>query len=433
MDPTTVGLIGLAVMVFLILAGVHIGVAMGVVGFVGVAAIISVKAAFGVFQTVPYSTIANYSLSIVLFFVFMGQVAFHSGLSYALYNAAYRWLGHLPGGLAMSTVVACTAIGALCGSSPATTATMGVVALPEMKKFKYDGGLAAATVACSGTLGIMVPPSVLLMLYGIMASQSISKLFMAVIVPGMSLMLFFMLAIYFVVRRNPALGPSGPRFTWKERFVALYEILDLVVLIMAVIGGMLTGMFTVNEGGAVGALGAMIVAALRKKINVKMLLRSLYDTGKVVAMVFAILVGAMVFGYFLAVTQLPTTLAEYFATLPLPRHVILLGIIALYLFLGCIMDELAMLLLTVPIFYPVILSLHFDPIWFGVMLVLIMASGLICPPVGLNCFIIAGIDKSIPLATVYKGIVPFWLSIVAVMILVTIFPELCLFLPKLLL
>ena len=249
MDPTTIGLIGLAVMVLLILMGLHIGVAMGLVGIVGVAVIINIKAALGVLQTVPYSTIANYSLSIVLFFVLMGQLAFHSGLSYALYSAAYRWLGHLPGGLAMSTVVACTAVGALCGSSPATTATMGVVALPEMKKFNYDGGLAAATVACSGTLGIMVPPSVLLMLYGIMASQSISKLFMAVIIPGITLMLCFMLAIYVVVRRNPSLGPSGPKYGWKDRLLALYEILDLITLIAVVIGGMLTGLFTVNEGG----------------------------------------------------------------------------------------------------------------------------------------------------------------------------------------
>lgn len=432
MEPTVVGMLGLILMVVLILLGVHIGIAMAVVGFIGMAAIISVDAAMGMLQTTPYSTVANYGLSVILLFVLMGQLAYHSGLSYDMYRAAYTWLGHLPGGLAMSTVVACTGIGALCGSTNATTATMGIVALPEMKKFGYNGGFAAATVACSGTLGTMVPPSVLLMLYGVMCSLSIGRLFAAVVIPGAMLMLLYMLTAYVLVKCNPELGSRGPKSSWKERFSALYEIKDLIFLCALVIGGMLAGWFTVNEGGAVGVFGALIVAACRKKLTMNMLKNALLDAGKTSAMVFMIIIGAMIFGYFLAVSQLPSTLATFFAELPFHRNIILIGIIGLYIFLGALLDEMGMLLLTMPIFFPVIQALQFDPYWFGVILVLTMASGMICPPVGINCFIIAGIDKSIPITSIYMRIWPYWAMIVVMMAILFFVPQLTSFLPGLL-
>jgi tripartite ATP-independent transporter DctM subunit len=419
-------------MIVMIVMGVHIGVAMAVVGFLGMAVITGVNAAIGMLQTTPYSTVANYGLSVIVLFVLMGQVAYHSGLSKDLYRAAFTWLGHLPGGLAMSTVVACTGIGVLCGSTTATTATMGIVALPEMKRFGYEDGFAAGTVASAGTLGTMVPPSVLLMLYSVMCSLSIGKSFAAVMIPGASLLVLYCITAALVVLRNPALGPRGPKSSWKERFVALYHVKGVVFLACLVIGGMLTGFFTVNEGGAVGVAGALVVAAFRRTLNFQMLRQALLDAGKTIAMIFMIIIGAMIFGYFLAISRLPGELAQFFGSLPFHRNVVLIGIIALYIVLGALMDELAMLLLTVPIFFPVIKALGFDPYWFGVILVLVMATGMICPPVGMNCFIIAGIDKSISIVRIYKGIWPYFAAIVAVLILMIIFPGLALWLPSML-
>jgi tripartite ATP-independent transporter DctM subunit len=306
---------------------------------------------------------------------------------------------------------------------------MGIVALPEMKKFGYNGGFAAATVACSGTLGTMVPPSVLLVLYGIMCSLSIGKLFAAVVIPGTTLMLLYMLTAYVVAKCHPEWAPRGPEYSWKERFDALYGVKDLVLLIALVIGGMLAGWFTVNEGGAVGVFGALVVATFRKTLNGKMLKQALLDAGKTSAMVFMIIIGAMIFGYFLAVSQLPSTLATFFADLPFHRNIVLIGIIGVYIFLGALMDEMGMLLLTMPIFFPVIQALQFDPYWFGVILVLTMASGMICPPVGINCFIIAGIDKSIPITSIYMGIWPYWAMIIVMMALLFFVPQLATFLP----
>jgi tripartite ATP-independent transporter DctM subunit len=433
LEPVTWGIIGFAVMIGMILVGIHIGVAMAIVGFLGMAVITgNLNAGLGVLQTSPYSTVTSYSLSVILLFTLMGQLAYHAGLSNDLYKAAYTWLGHLPGGLAMSTVVACCGIGVLCGSTPATTATMGIVALPEMKKFGYEGGFAAATVACSGTLGTMVPPSVLLMLYAIMCSLSIGKAFAAVIIPGGTLLLLYMLTASVVCIRNPALGPRGPKSAWKDRFVALYHIKDLVFLIVLVIGGMMTGFFTVNEGGAVGVAGAIVVAAFRKRLSFKMMKAALLDAGKTSAMIFMIIVGAMIFGYFLAISRLPSEMAAFFAGLEVNRNIVLVGMIALYIFLGALMDELAMLLLTVPIFFPVIKALGVDPYWFGVIIVSVMATGMVCPPVGMCVFVIAGIDKTIPITRIYKGIWPYFSAIIVLIFILFVFPDLALWLPSVL-
>lgn len=432
MDPTTVGIIGTVAMIVLIIMGVHIGTSMAVAGFLGMVAITNWDAAWGLLQTTPYSSMANYGLSVIVLFVLMGQLAYHSGLSYDMYRAAYTWLGHLPGGLAMSTIVACTGIGALCGSTTATTATMGIVALPEMKKFGYQGGFSAATVACAGTLGTMVPPSVLLMLYGVMCSLSIGKLFTAVVVPGCTLMLLYILVAYVMIKRHPEMGPKGPKYSWKERLAAVYAVKDLLVLIVIVIGGMMAGFFTVNEGGAMGVFGALIVAAIRRKLSLEMLRKALLDAGKTSAMIFMIIIGAMLFNQFLAVSRLPGEMAAFFSTLPVHRNLVMVGMIIVYIFLGAIMDEIGMLLLTIPIFYPVIQALRFDPYWFGVILVLVMASGMVCPPVGMNCFIIAGVDKTISLQTIYKGVWPYWGAIVLMLALMFVIPGLATFLPKLL-
>jgi tripartite ATP-independent transporter DctM subunit len=419
-------------MVALIAMGIHVGVSMALVGFLGMAAIVGTRGALGMLQTAPYSTVASYGLSVIVLFVLMGQLAYHAGLSRDLYKAAFTWLGHLPGGLAMSTVVACMGIGVLCGSTTATTATMGIVALPEMKRFNYEGGFAAGTVASAATLGTMVPPSVLLILYSLLCSLSIGRSFAAVLIPGMSLLVLYCITACLVVLRNPALGPRGPKSSWKERAVALYHVKDIVFLACLVIGGMLTGFFTVNEGGAVGVAGALLVAAFRRTLNLKMLKQALLDAGRTSAMIFMIITGAMVFGYFLAISKLPGDLAQFFGSLPLHRNVVLIGMIALYIVLGALMDELAMLMLTVPIFFPVIKVLGVDPYWFGVIVVLVMATGMICPPVGMNCFIIAGIDKSIPITRIYKGVWPYFAAIVCMIALMFFFPGLALWLPSVL-
>ncbi|NTV90668.1 MAG: TRAP transporter large permease, partial [Clostridiales bacterium] len=407
MDPILIGALGLVLMVVLILLRVHIGVAMGITGLVGFAIITDWNAALGLMQTVPYSTLSNYGMSVVIMFVLMGQLLSTSGLSKDLFDCAQKWFGHITGGLAISTVAACAMVGSLCGSNNATTATMGIVALPEMKKHNYDHGLAAATVACSSCLGAMVPPSILLTLYGISTSQSISKLFMAVIIPGLSLMLLFMISIYIRIKMKPSLGPAGEKYSWKERLSALWKIKDTVLVIALVMGGILGGFFTVNEAGAVGVIGVTLASIFRKKFNLDVLKNALLNTGKTVAMIFLIITGAMILGYFFTITQLPGAVAGALAGLPVHRNVILAVIVLIFIFLGAIMDELAMLLTTVPIFFPVMMALGFDPIWFGVMLVLVMTSGMICPPVGINVFIIAGIDKSIPMHKIYAGILPF--------------------------
>lgn len=425
-------MIGFGVMVALIVMGIHVGVSMALVGFLGMAAIVGVRGALGMLQTAPYSTVANYGLSVIVLFVLMGQLAYHAGLSRDLYKAAFTWLGHLPGGLAMSTVVACMGIGVLCGSTTATTATMGIVALPEMKRFNYDGGFAAGTVASAATLGTMVPPSVLLILYSLLCSLSIGKSFAAVMIPGTSLLVLYCITAALVVMRNPALGPRGPKSSWKERFVALYHVKDIVFLACLVIGGMLTGFFTVNEGGAVGVAGALIVSVFRRRLNLKMLKQALLDAGRTAAMIFMIITGAMIFGYFLAISKLPSDLAQFFGSLPLHRNVVLIGMIALYIVLGALMDELAMLMLTVPIFFPVIKVLGVDPYWFGVIVVLVMATGMICPPVGMNCFIVAGIDKSIPITRIYKGVWPYFVAIICMVALMFFFPGLAMWLPSVL-
>ncbi len=432
MDPTIIGFIGLGVMIILLMFRVQIGVAMGVTGLVGFGMIVGWKGVFGLLQTVPYATLANYGMSVVIFFVLMGQLLSTSGLANELFDCAQKWLGHITGGLAISTVAACAMVGSLCGANTATTATMGAVALPAMKEHKYDHGLAAATVACSSCLGAMVPPSVLLTVYGITTANSISKLFMSVIVPGLCLMVLFMVSIYIRIRLNPSMGPKGERYPWKERWLALYKIKDVILVIILVMGGILTGVFTVNEAGAVGVIGIAVASMLRKRFNLTVLKNAILATGRTVAMLFGIIVGAMLLGYFFTVSRLPSVCAEFLAGLPVSKYVIIAAIAALFIFLGAIMDEMGMMLVTVPIFYPLIVALGFDPVWFGVFLVLVMTSGMICPPVGINVFVISGMDKSIPMMKIYKGIGPFLAAIIILLILITAFPQIVTTLPTLL-
>ncbi|MCL6477471.1 MAG: TRAP transporter large permease [Peptococcaceae bacterium] len=430
MDLLIIGILGIICLVILLFAGMNIGFAMLSVGFAGFAAAVNLDAALGLLKSNPFNTTANFSLSVIPLFVMMGQFAYHSGLSTDLYKACYKWLGRMPGGLAIATIGACAGFSAICGSSTATAATMGTVCLPEMRKYKYANSLSTGSVAAGGTLGILIPPSVGFILYGITAEQSIGKLFAAGFLPGALLTLYYMATIVISVKRNPGLGSKGEHFTFREKLSAIKGIAGVMALFIIVIGGIFGGIFTPNEGAAVGAIGAFIFMVARGKCTLETVKQALLDTVKTSSMIFMIIIGAFIFGYFLTVTKLPLSLAEAILNLNASPYVVLILILALYCLMGCIMDSLAMILLLVPIFLPVIMKLGMDPVWFGVLMVMIMETGLITPPVGMNVFVVGGVAKDVPMQTIFKGIFPFLIALLLAVATVMIFPQIALFLPS---
>jgi len=431
LSPSTAGFVGLAVLLLLLFSGLHVGLVIGLVGFLGMAYMSGGDAALGLLRTVPYTTMASYGMSIVPLFILMGSFSFHSGLSTDLYWTTYRWLGRLPGGLAMATVVACAGFAAASGSSLATAATLGTVALPEMRKYKYDDRLATGSIAAGGTIGILIPPSVVLVIYAILTEQSIGKLFLAGFIPGILEAVFYMATIYILCKFNPLLGPIGAKTTFKEKVVSLKDTWGVIALFGLVMGGIYTGIFSPTEAAGIGAMGAFLFALAKGKLNRQNFTASIMETGKTTAMTFLILIGAMIFGYFLAVTRLPFTLAEIASGFDVNRYVILMGILLVYMLLGCVMSSVAMILLTVPIFFPVITALGFDPIWFGIIVVRVVEIGVITPPVGMNVYIIYGVAKDVPLYTIFRGIVPFLIADLCHVALLIAVPQISLFLPSL--
>jgi len=431
MSPCTIGLIGLAALILLLFARIPIGFAMAIVGFTGFVQLVNLDAALSLLARDVFSTFSSYGLTVIPLFIFMGQVSFHAGISRRLYDTAYAFIGHRPGGLAMATIGACTAFGAICGSSPATAATMGTVALPEMKRYNYSMELATGAVASGGSLGMLIPPSVVFIVYGIMTEQSIGKLFMAGIFPGLLIASFFCLAISFSCRRNPKLGPPGPITSWPDKISSLKGTAETLILFSMVMGGLFVGFFTPTEAGAVGALCSLGIALMGRNLTFEKLKTSLFETTRTACMVMIIVTGAVIFGHFLAVTRIPYDLAGWVAGLPLPRFVVMMVIIAVYLIGGCFIDALALILLTVPIFYPVVLSLNYDPIWFGVIIVLITQMGVISPPVGINVYVVKGVAPEIPLETIFKGVIPFLVALIIGTIILIAIPQISLFLPGL--
>jgi C4-dicarboxylate transporter, DctM subunit len=430
MDSMTIGILGFLAMLALMFIGVPVGVAMGAVGFVGFALMSGWNAALNMLGSAPFGAVGNYVLTVVPLFVLMGHLAHVSGVGRELYTAAHATLGHRRGGLAMATVAACAGFAAICGSSVATAATMTSVALPQMRRLGYDPKLATGSVAAGGTLGILIPPSVMLLIYGFIAEQSIGKLFLAGIVPGIVLTLLFMLTIMIVTWRQPALGPAGAAMPMSERWAALRSIWSVMLLFALVIGGMYVGVFTATEAAGTGAAGTLVLALLRRRLTWPLLKQALVSTVETTASITAILIGAVVLGYFLAVTQLPMKLAQTLAAAQLSPTSIMLMIIAAYLVMGAFMDELAMVLLTVPILLPLTQQLGFDPIWFGVVIVIVCQAGMIAPPVGLNVFVIAGMVRDVPMADIYRGILPFLAAIVVMLGLLMAVPDLALYLPR---
>jgi tripartite ATP-independent transporter DctM subunit len=375
---------------------------------------------------------ASYSVCVIPFFILMGELCFQAGLSEKLYQAAYKWVGRFRGGLSMATVLACGAFSAVSGSSLATAATMGAVSLPEMKRYQYADTLATGSIAAGGTIGILIPPSVILIIYGILTEVSIAELFFAGIIPGLISLFYYVIAIVVWTRVNPDVGPPGPQFSMRERIESLAGTWEVLCLFALIMGGIYGGFFTPTEAGAIGATGALLFGLIRRSITGKNLFEALLATGRTTSMVFMVVIGTAIYGYFLTSTQLPMQLADYATTLPVPPVAVIGAIILICFGLGCVMGTLPLVFITVPIFAPVVETLGFDLIWFGVIVVVISEIGMITPPVGINVYIMKGIAKDVPLSTVFKGIFPFLLADFARLVTLIAFPWLTLFLPQLL-
>jgi C4-dicarboxylate transporter DctM subunit len=433
--PVEIGVLGCIVLVILLASSMPVAFAMAIVGFVGFAAVVNPHAAVSMITSELYDNFSKHSLTVIPLFVLMGQIAFHCGISRRLFHTAYHWFGPLPGGLAMATVGACTAFGAICGSGPATAATMSLVALPEMKRRGYSMELACGTVASGGTLGMMIPPSVVFIVYGVMTEQSIGKLFVSGILPGLLTAALFILLIYYNCKRRPDYGPAAPSTTWGAKFKSLLGVSETLLLFFLVMGGMFKGFFTPTEGAAVGAGGTILIALAKRQLTIRMLWRASQETMRTSLMVMIIVAGAMIFGKFLAVTHLTAELATWLGGLPLPAWIILSLIIAFYVIAGCFVDALALILLTVPIFRPIIENLYPGDssmllIWFGVVIVLVTQIGTITPPVGVCAYVVGGIERDVSLQTVFKGCMPFVAALVIATALCVAFPQICTWLPS---
>jgi tripartite ATP-independent transporter DctM subunit len=433
MDATTVGVIGIAVLISLFFTQMPISFVMALIGFLGFSYLGTLQAGLNLLAKDIFQVFSSEGLTVVPLFILMGQIAFYSRMGARLYDSAYRFIGHLPGGLAMATVGACAGFAAICGSTIATATTMAAVALPEMRRYGYDIRLAAGTVAAGGTLGILIPPSTIFIVYGIFTQQSIGRLFAAGILPGILLAGLFAATIYVAVKRKPELvSLPSPHFTLRERLRGLSGAGEMILIFGLVMGGLFGGWFTPTEAAAVGAMSIFLLALIRRQLSPQAFKQALVDTAKINCMILMIIACSTVFGHFMAVTRIPYDLAGWVGGLPLPRSAILLLIICVYLIGGCFMDGLAFLLLTIPIFYPVIQALKYDPIWFGVMIVLLTEIAAITPPVGINVYSVSGAVKEIPLEDIFRGIFIFLIPLGICMLILIAFPDLALFLPNLL-
>ena len=377
-----------------------------------------------------YETALTYGLSVIPMFVLMGYIAGEAGLNESLYRACNAWLGHRRGGLALATIGGCGAFAAICGSSLATAATMAQIALPEMRRYKYADELATGAVAAGGTIGILIPPSVIMVIYGLLTETSISALFLAGIVPGILTVAGFMAAISIMTRINPKLGPPAARTPMRERLKALRSVWGTAALFLVVIGGLYIGVFSPTEAASVGAVGAFVLGLINRKSPRQLLATTLIDTVKTTAMIFTVLTGAILFNNFLILASVPNLVSDWIGALPLGKTAVLLVIIGMYFVLGCLLDSLAMILLTIPIVFPIVKALNYDPVWFGIIIVMVVELGLITPPIGMNVFVIKGITKDVPLETIFRGVTPFIIAQIILILILIAFPSIALWLPS---
>ncbi len=434
LDPVAVGTIGTLCVFGLLFIGMPIAFALMLVGFVGIGYLASFNAALPVVARTTYEVAAYYPYTVIPLFIVMGGFAGSSGLTREMYRTFDQWLRKLPGGLAIATIGACAGFSAVSGSSVATAATMGTVALPEMKRFGYHPKLATGSVAAGGTLGFLIPPSIGFVVYGMLTEQSIGKLLIAGMLPGILLAVAYGSTIMVWVKMNAKLAPAQlDPVSWSDKFRSLVGIWEPLALFLIVIGGIYLGIFTPTEAGAVGATVLFLVALWKRRLTWENLIAALYESVRISVMVLFLVAGANVFSYFLALSTIPMQVAAWVTELEVSRYLIHVVILIIYLFLGCFLDAISMMVLTLPVIYPVVTALNFDPIWFGVIAVLMMEAGLITPPMGLNIFTVAGVSPDVPVDTIFKGVMPFLLSVIVVVALVTSFPQLALLLPKMML
>jgi len=431
MTPVTTGLLGFVVLVVLMFAQIPVGFVMAIVGFLGFALLTSWDASLGLLARDFFSTFGSYNLTVIPLFVVMGQIAHYTGISGRLFRSANKFFGHLPGGLAIATIGACAGFSAICGSTSATAATMASVALPEMKKYHYDPALATGVVAAGGSLGILIPPSTIFIIYGIMTEQSVGKLFMAGVLPGILLALLFILTVLIWTRLKPGLCAPAPKTSWRERFSSLSGVIETFLLFILVMGGLFIGVFTPTEAAGIGAFGTIAIAIGGRHLSWRNFVRSLNETTRISCMILVIVAGATVFGHFLAVTTIPASVGGWVARLSWPPYLVIGMILLIYLLLGCLMDSLAMIMLTIPVLYPVVTTLGYDPVWFGVVIVLVAEMGVITPPVGINVYVVAGVARDVPLQTIFRGAVHMIFALCLTAVLLILFPQIALFLPGL--
>ncbi len=431
MSPVTVGILGSVLLVFLLFLGMPIAFVMMLVGFLGISYLASISAALPVIANTVYETASFYPYTIIPLFILMGGFAGNAGITRELYQTFDKWFRRLPGGLGIATIASCAFFAALSGSSVAAAAAMGNIAIPEMKRFQYAPRLAVGAVAAGGTLSFLIPPSLGFVVYGMLTEQSIGKLLISGIIPGVLLSLAFILVIIIQVKINPSLATATPgEVSFKEKLLAFSGIWETLLVFIIVMGGIYLGFINPTEAGAIGATALFIIILLKKRLTLKNLSASLFEAARISVLVLFLVAGANVFSYFLALSTIPMAVSSWMAGLEVSRYVILAIIILIYMMLGCFLDAISMMVLTMPVIFPVIKTLGFDPIWFGVICVIMMEAGLITPPVGLNVYTLAGVVKDVPMQTIFRGAAPFLLSMIAVVILITIFPKIALFLPS---
>ncbi len=429
MNEVIVGCMAIVALIALFMTGIELAYSMLLVGFLGFTYLVSLKAAMHLVAKDLYEAFASYGYTVFPIFILMGQVAFASGIAKRLYDAAYRFIGHVPGGLAVATVGGATAFKALCGSAAATAATFTSVAIPEMDRYGYSKTLSTGIVATVGTLGCMLPPSVYLIIFGIITEQSIGRLFLAGIIPGLIMAVLFLFTVLAWAKIDPKLAPAGERSTWKARFTSLPEVALVLAIFVLMIVGLMEGFFTPTEAGSVGTVALILLVIFRKQINYKGYKKAVGDSARTACMILMLIGSSTVLGHFIAVTGIPQIMANWITTLPVHRNLIMIMICILYEIGGSVIDDLAFMILATPIFFPAVLKLGFDPIWFGIMIGVVQMVGVVIPPVAINVFIVTNMTKT-PMSVVYKGVLPFLIGIVIFAVFLFLFPELALFLPN---